>query len=295
MIVNPQIFNYRLIISSLIVVLIALGVYSYSSYEDMKSHEVFLKQEKQLIESELSAMLENYEEISQDYELVSEELEAAKKEIQSALDSLKVLNGNLEVVTKYKAQLRALKTKNAVLLETIDSLSFANEQLLTDKQRAYSSIRQKNRAITSLEYEKDSLYRTIDKAALIAATNVDAKPFKLTRSNKKRPTSKARRADALDICITLAENPLADSGKKDIYIQILTPDNNVLSDQGAVTFGETTLIYSKKEVIKYTNETIDICSMIKADNNDKPLQKGIYYVNVFNDERMLNSSTFELN
>jgi hypothetical protein len=41
MIVNPQIFNYRLIISSLIVVLIALGVYSYSSYEDMKSHEVF--------------------------------------------------------------------------------------------------------------------------------------------------------------------------------------------------------------------------------------------------------------
>lgn len=295
MIVNPQIFNYRLIISSLIVVLIALGIYSYSSYEDMKSHEAFLIQEKKLIETELSEMLENYEDISEEYDLVSKELEAAKAEIQNALDSLKVLNGNLEVVTRFKAQLRALKTKNAVLVKTVDSLSWANEQLLDDKQRAFRSLKQREETISSLESEKDSLYNTIDKAALIAATNVEAKPFKIARGNKKKPTNKARRADALDICITLAENPLADSGNMDIYIQILTPDNNVLADQGAVEFGETTLIYSKKEVITYNNQTIDICSMIKASNSDRPLEKGIYFVNVFNDDRMLNSSTFELN
>ena len=71
MIVNPQLFNYRLIISSLIVVLIVLGAYSYSNYESIKSHESFLIQEKQLIESELSEMLDSYEEMSDDYNLVS--------------------------------------------------------------------------------------------------------------------------------------------------------------------------------------------------------------------------------
>ena len=294
MIVNPQFFNYRLIISSLVVILIALGIYSYTSYESIKSHESFLVQEKHLIESELSEMLESYEDISEEYELVSDELEEAKKEIQTALDSLKILNGNLEVVSKYKTQLLALKTKNSLLLETIDSLSIENEKLVEEKRLAYNSIKEKNQAISNLESEKDSLNKTIDKAALIAATNVEAQAFKLGKGDRKKLTDKARRADALDICITIAENPIADSGNKDIYIQILTPENNVLSDKGAEKFGETTLIYSKKEVINYTNETIDICTMIKASNNDKPLKKGIYFVNVFNDDRMLNSSTFEL-
>jgi len=294
MVVNPQIFNYRLIISSLIVILIALGIYSYTSYSSIKSHESFLLQEKQLIEAELSEMLDSYEDISDDYELVSEELEQAKKEIQIALDSLKVLNSNLEVVSKFKTQLIALKTKNKVLLTTIDSLSVENERLANEKRLAYNSIRKKNRTISSLESEKDSLNKTIDKAGLIAATNVDAQAFKVVRGDRKKFTDKARRADALDICITIAENPIAESGNKTIYIQVLTPENNVLADQGAMQFGDNTLIYSKKEVLNYSNETIDLCTIIKASNNDKPLEKGLYYVNVFNDDRILNSSTFEL-
>jgi hypothetical protein len=260
----------------------------------MKSHESFLLQEKQLIESELKLMLESYEELTEEYTLVSEELETTKKEIQQALDSLKVLNSNIQVVSKYKTQLLALKTKNAVLLRTIDSLSIENEALAEEKQLAYDSLKEKNKTIVTLESEKDALARTIDKAALITATNVEAQPFKATRGNRKKFTDKARRTDALDICITIAENPIADSGNKNIYIQILTPENNVLADQGAMTFGETTLIYSKKEVINYTNETVDLCTIIKASNNDKPLQKGLYFVNVFNDDRMLSSSTFEL-
>ena len=66
MIVNPQLFNYKLIIWSLVLVLIALGIYGYTSYESIKSHESFLLQEKHLIESELSEMLENYETISEE-------------------------------------------------------------------------------------------------------------------------------------------------------------------------------------------------------------------------------------
>jgi len=294
MIVNPQIFNYRLIISSLVVILIALGIYSYSSYESIKSHELFILQEKELIESELSEMLQNYEDISDDYVLVSDELAETKKEIQTALDSLKILNGNLEVVSKYKTQLRVLKARNKILLATIDSLNVEDEKLINERRLAYNSIRRKDKTISTLESEKDSLNKTITKASLIAATNVETEAFRFGRKNRKKPTDKAKSTDALDICITLAENPLVDAGNKDLYIQVLTPENNVLADQGSVKFGETILIYSKKEVVDYSNETIDICTMIKASNNDKPLEKGLYYVNVFNDNRLLNSSTFEL-
>ena len=294
MIVNPQLFNYKLIIGSLVIVLIALGTYSYTSYESIKSHESFLLQEKHLIESELSEMLESYEDISEDYEVMAIELSDAKKEIQSALDSLKILNSNLEVVSKYKTQLKALKTKNLLLLQAIDSLSVENQKLTTERRLAYNAISQKNRTISSLELEKDSLHKTIHKASLITATNVSIQAFKKMNGNRKKPTDKARRADAIDVCITISENPVANSGNKTIYIQVLTPENNVLSDQGAVKFDENTLIYSKKETVIYNNETIDVCAFIEASSNEKPLKKGLYFVNVFNDSRLLNTSTFEL-
>lgn len=294
MIVNPQIFNYRLIISSLIAILIALGIYSYSNYESIKAHEAFILQEKQLMQSELSQMLVNYESISDDYESVSAELAQTKKEIQIALDSLEVLEGNLQLLVQYKTQLSLLKQRSQQLLATIDALEEENQSLLAEQIATKNTLQEKENVISNLTSLKDSLKATINKAALITATNVNTQAFKYGRKNTKKITDKAKRTDAIDVCVTLAENPLVKAGPQDIYIQVLTPENNVLSDQGAVSFGENTLIYSKKEQIDYTNNTLNICSMIEASNNDKPLEKGLYFVNVFHGNRLLKSSTFEL-
>jgi hypothetical protein len=294
MIVNPQIFNYRLIISSLIIVLVALGAYSYTSYESLKTHEAFLVNEKHLIETELTEMLESYEDVSEKYQFVSDDLEAAKREIQVALDSLKILKGNLSVVTRYKTQLALLQTKNKALLKALDSLSNENLKLEKESRLAYNSLQKKNKTISVLQSEKDSLNKTIVKAAQLAVTRVDSKVYKLTNGGKKRFTEKARRADAIDICITLAENLLVDKGNKAIYIQILNPKNNVISDHGSVQFGDNTLIYSQKEVVFFDNKTIDICTSISASNDDKPLDEGLYYVNVFHNDKFLSSTSFEL-
>ena len=70
MIVNPRLINYRLIISSLLVVLTVLGIYSYTKYKSIESYEKFLKQEKVLIESELSSLLSSYDDLSQNYNLM---------------------------------------------------------------------------------------------------------------------------------------------------------------------------------------------------------------------------------
>jgi hypothetical protein len=91
MIVNPQLFNYRLIIGSLLVVLTVLGIYSFNNYKSIKSYEDFLKQEKLLIEKELSEMLISYDELSEDYDLMASQLQEAKLETKLALDSLRLL------------------------------------------------------------------------------------------------------------------------------------------------------------------------------------------------------------
>ncbi|MEN8885831.1 MAG: hypothetical protein ABF246_05535, partial [Winogradskyella sp.] len=77
MIVNPQLFNYRLIIISLMVVLAVLGIFSFTNYKSTTSYEEFLQQEKSLIEKELSEMLTSYDDLSENYNLITTELQAA--------------------------------------------------------------------------------------------------------------------------------------------------------------------------------------------------------------------------
>ena len=293
MIVNPQLFNYRLIISSLLVVLTVLGVFSFTNYKSNKSYEEFLKQEKFLIEKELSEMLTSYDDLSQDYNLMSSQLQEAKLETKNALDSLRLLKSDLSIITRFKDQLIVLKSKSKVLLSTIDSLNSANIKLQKEKRYALNTIEKKTLVINDLEDANESLNRTIDNASILKASNIVAQAYKL-KSGKKRFTERAKRTNAVDVCITLTENPLTFKGKKDIYIQIVSPQGNVVSDKGEVVFGDTSLIFSKKEVVNYLNENLEICTAIIADEEDKPFLKGYYFINVFHENIKLGSTSIEL-
>ncbi len=293
MIVSPHIFNYRLIISSLLVVLSVLGIFSFTNYKSIKSYEEFLKQEKFLIETELSEMLLSYDELAEDYDFIDSKLLEAKRETKNALDSLRLLKGDLSIITKFKTHLIVLKSKSKVLISTIDSLNSANIKLERENRSAINAIVKKTIAINELSETNDSLNKTIDNAALLKGSNIKAQAYKL-RSGKKRFTEKAKRANSMDVCITLTENPLTEKGRKDIYIQILSPQGNVVSDKGEIVFGDSSLIYSKKEVINYDNENLEICTAIIADDEDQPFSKGYYFINVFHKNIKLGSTSVKL-
>ena len=293
MIVNPQLFNYRLIIGSLLVVLTVLGIYSFTNYKSIESYEAFLKQEKVLIEKELSEMLTSYDELSQDYDLMSSQLQEAKSEAETTLDSLRLLKSDLSIITRFKDQLAVIKTKNKVLLGAIDSLNSANLKLQKEKRYALNTIKTKTLTINELEETNDSLNKTIDEAAVLKANSIEAQAYKL-KSGEKRFTARARRANAIDVCIRLSENPLTEKGKKDIYIQIVSPQGNVVADKGEVVFGATSLIYSKKEVFNFDNKNLELCTAIIADEEDQPFSKGYYFINVFHKDQKLGGTSIKL-
>ena len=293
MIVNPQLFNYRLIISSLLVVLTVLGVYSFTNYKSMKSYEEFLKQEKVLIEKELSEIIVSYDELSQNYDLMSSQLQEAKLETKIALDSLRLLKSDLSIITKFKDQLSVLKTKSKVLLATLDSLNSANLKLQKEKRYAMNTIKNNNLTINALEETNDSLNETIDNAAILRANNVSVEAFKINNS-KKKSSLRSKRVNAMDVCISLTENPLTEKGDKEIYIQIVSPNNNIIAGKGEVFFADNSLIYSKKEIVNFDNKNLNICTTVATYKEDRPLVKGTYFVNVFHENRKLGSTSIEL-
>lgn len=294
MIVNPRLFNYRLIIGSLIVAVTVLSVFSYTNYQSIQTHQQFLEQEKKLVESELSQMITRYDEVSVSNDIIASQLQVAKKDTKVALDSLSMLKSDLSVISRFKEQLYSLKLKNKTLFTAIDSLDLVNQNLKEENQITRNELVNQRRANHSLLEANENLNRSLIKGALLTANSFKANSFTKILG-KKRATNNAKKVDHIEVCFTLAENSLTEQGEKEIYIQIVNPQNNVVSDQGAIVFGNSSLIYSSKKTVEYYNEVIDICLDIEADADERPLTKGTYFINVFHNDRQLGSTQVKLN
>ena len=294
MIVNPQLFNYRLIIGSLVIVITALTLYSFTSQKSTEKQHQFLEQEKKLVEGELSQIIKRFDDITTYNNLISVQLEDVKIAYQTSLDSLNSMRRKLSTLTKTKQQqLEILEVKNKLLFKQTNSLNQINDDLNKKNDLITSQLQNKRLENSSLIGLNKFLNRRLEKGEILSANSFKANSFERVLG-KKKASSKAKRVKTIEVCFSLAGNTLAKSGEKNIYIQVVNPKNNVVADKGAVNFGASNLIYSAKKVIDYNNKGMEVCLDIEADINDIPLQTGNYYISIFHENNKLGSTSIIL-
>lgn len=276
------------------VAIAVLAVFSFTNHESVKAHQQFLEQEKEFVESELSHMIESYDGVASSNDYLTLKLNDAKNAAKTALDSLRLAKSDLLVIARFKEQLVTFKYKYNLLFETVDSLNDINKNLEKDKLMAYNELKRQQEVNSSLLKKNNTLSKTIERGALLTANSFEAKAYQ-NNNGSLSETKKAHKAETLEVCFTLAENALTEKGIKELFVQIVNPQNNVISDKGVVEFGESSLIYSTKTVVNYDNKVADICTQIVSDASDKPLVKGTYHVSVFYKDRKLGSTQIVLN
>lgn len=89
---------------------------------------------------------------------------------------------------------------------------------------------------------------------------------------------------------TIAENSIAKSGDRKYYVQIIDSKNNVMGERQTERFADKTLTYSYIANVKYDNKTVDVINNIKADK----LEKGTFYVNIFDNGVLISNTIFTL-
>lgn len=293
MIVNPQLFNFRLITGSLIVGIAVLSIVSFTNYQSIQSHQQFLEQEKKLIEIELSQMIKRYDDVSQKNNLTASQLELTKKENQNYLELVQSLRNELSVIPKMESQVSVLKSKNKDLSNEVNSVNLKYSELEKENLNANEALQNQLSVNASLSDENKSLKEKFKKASILTANSFHAKAFNTTLG-KTAVTSKASKTQSIEVSFTIGENVFAETGEKDIYIQILNPENNVFADKGAISFGESSLIYSNKKIVHYNNDALEVSVAINALEDDQPLIAGSYYITVFNKNQKLGSTRLQL-
>ena len=300
MIVFPQTYNYKLIIGLLIIALSVLGVFTFQNQNKLEEYNAYLAQEKSLIQNELSEMISRFDTLDIENEELSLQLEASKLKLEQALDSIKTLEVTANLLTHYKSKVQLLKEEKARILNLVNSLETQNKTLqteVTQSKQQLSSIKVKANTLketnVNLKKRNETLNQHIIKASQMQITMLDAKAVKRVGKNKVVTTDKAKRTNKLLVEFVIPKNDLITKGKKDIYIQIVNPNNNVVSNKDEAKFGKQSLIYSKKLDVNFNNKDLAVSTFIDADK-DEPFKQGVYFVNVFNKENRLASTSILL-
>ena len=300
MIVIPHTYNYRLIIGSLVIAFVVLGSYSYLNYDKLEDYTSYVAQEKKLLENELSEMITRYDKVQVDSESLSIMLEQSKFKIARILDSVKTLQPSAALLDLYRSKIKGLHKEKEKVLGLVSKLKKENERLALKAEKVEqdllivkdvsSTLKVKNKGLTSVN---NKLSKKIEDASHLEIEELNAKAVKRITRKRIVSTDKSHKANKLHVEFTVSKNKFVEEGEKDIYIQILNPNNNVIADEGVVSFGKQSLIYSKKIKLDYKNEDVNLDAIIIADV-DQPLTEGVYFVNIFYDNTRLGTTSITL-
>ena len=278
-------------ISALVVVVAGLGILAFLQFRRNVEMTQLYEIEKEEMENEYSTFATQYDElrIQINNDSLREKLEAEKLKTQRLLEELRqVKTSNAAEIVRLKKELKTVRAVLRSYIVQIDSLDRLNKALTQENEEVKSKYSAATAQISTLSAEKKKLNEKVSLAAQLDATNIVVLP----QNKRGKTVKKVKDVKKIAITFTIVKNISAQTGNKNIYVRIATPDNEILS-KGNTTFPyeNKEITYSIKKYIEYTGEeqTVTVYWDVQ-----EYLPAGTYGVYLFADDNMIGQSTFEM-
>lgn len=276
----------------LALLLVGTLIYSFKMYQDHKATALVLENEKTEVLKNLENMSSLYNEANADNEVANEKLIHAQTRLDSLMKELKSSKLTVSALLKYKKKYFNMESEMEVLLEENATLKFQNTLLETSLDSTQNQLTTQLASNTKLEAQNFQLKETVNVAKKLTVERLNAYGVIQRRSGKLVPTTRASRVDNLRICYSVPSNILTESGEKTYLVQVVDPGLNVIGSNTPVPFEEGVLKYSYVSVFTYDNKLLDVCDFVSTKERD--YEKGLYTVNMFDQNTLITSSTFTL-
>lgn len=285
--------------SGLIIGLLAVGVIALGALLYLRSEQTHaLELDKQELTIELSGLKEDLMGQIGENDSLNSFIEAETSRLGALIDSINAVNvDNRKLLTNYRYRLNSLKQQNAELVEKLDSTNEAYAALKLREQMVADSLNAAINANQALSGQNSVLSNTVAKGKQLVIASSSATAARVTDSGKERKTKRAKKANRINVCITIAKNRIADSGERTLYVKLFAPDGKAVDapeKNMAVVAGENSG-YNGLAKVNFQGEALDVC--IAADRAmDAPvvLEPGIYTAAVMTDSYVLGTVAVQL-
>ena len=283
------------IAAATLIVLVALV--AWLGYRASKAEETSRQMEElqQLAEMDKLEMQNEYEEFARQYEELQTQinndsliaqLEKEQKRIEELQEELRRTKSNdAAEIMRLKQELATLREILRQYIMQIDSLNHLNQQLNQENQSLRTQNAQAQVHSTNLTTEKETLTDKVAIASQLDATGVSA----IGKNKRGKAAKKIKDVKKFQISFNISRNVTAQTGMKSIYVRIMTPTNEVLTQGGTFNYENRTLEYSIRKDIEYTGEEQAIT--VYWDVN-QTLMGGQYRVDIFADGNRIGGTSF---
>lgn len=285
--------SLKAIIIALSVLLAISLVYIYKITSDANATQTKLTTtitEKESVLKDLQALKSTYDAAIAENTSMSDELVAERDKVVALMANLQKSKGDVASMAKYKKQFLELESKMKGLVAENEGLKKDNTVLTVQRDSTIVVLGESKKFNEVLVGQNEDLAKTVEKGSKLSVLNLKTAAFKVRSSGKEIATDKASRADILKISFTIAENSIAKSGDKKYYVQVIDSKSNVIGEKQTEAFADKTLTYSFAANVKYENKTVDVTQNLPSDK----LEKGTYFVNVFDKGELVSKSSFSL-
>lgn len=262
-----------------------------------KEEQERLRQLEELAEVDRLEMQNEYEDFVRQYnELQTQitndslvaQLENEQRRVRELLAELKqTKKDDAAEILRLKKELATLRAILRNYVMQIDSLNRLNQELQGENQNLRTQNQQAQQHISSLSAEKETL---TDKVAI--ASQLDANGINAIAKNKKgKAARKIKDVKQFQLNFNIARNVTAQTGMKSIYVRILTPTGNVLTQGGTFAYENRQLEYSIRKDVEYTGENLAVS--VYWDVNET-LSAGTYRFDIFADGHNIGSTSISV-
>ena len=266
---------------------LAIIVYSYFDQKGkMVEMEKVLTQEKDSLANELKKILHGYDTLKTNNDSLNADLQRQKERIKKLLA---INASNVQLIRTYRSEITTMREIMKSYIVQIDSLNTRNKLLSEENQNIKEQITTVQKTNVELTKVREELSSKVEIASVIQAKDVVAST--LNKSSKE--TTRFDRFEKLRICFTLRENPIAEAGKKTVYLRIIRPDSLVItsSPDNLFDYNKSKMIYTESREVDYINQDVDMCIFV---NNSDDFILGNYRAELYLDGNIIGSSVFIL-
>ncbi|MFD2542926.1 hypothetical protein ACFSSB_11400 [Lacinutrix gracilariae] len=289
----------KTILSVFILLFVSYGGYSLISSKITNNTEIL--SDKKLILNKLKETSLAYDTAIKESKVKDVHLEEAKLKIDHLIDSLQTSNATVK-------DLLLLKEKQLELSSEMKNLIRDNKELIQDNKILVHSLQKRKTQLSNseaistelkkeneaLQAEKNLLHNSIEEAKYLTLLDLEIAGIKERSSGKEMTTNKAKRVNKLKICYAIAKNTLVQEGDKTMQVQILDPNNELVTQNtGALQIAESNILYSFNTTFSYKNENLNVCDYFVF-NADTTLEKGTYQIHIYDNKNVVTSSTIAL-
>ncbi len=231
---------------------------------------------------------------------ISAQLERDKKNLVNSKNvSIKSyedkIKGYEAALSAKDVEIAKLREENAVLTTEVKTLGNENSNLKTN----VSTLKTDKQALADSVYattvKNRALAEKVTLAAALKAINVNVNAINSRGKEREGGEYKAKRVEKVKISFKLLENPLTKKEDKVIYMRMLDPQGNCISDMatgsGAFMFGGNEMVYTAKQSVSYDNTGQNVDFIYSRGAN---YAKGKYAISLYSEGFAIGQGTFEV-